>query len=850
MAFLRAVCGVSAILFSTTWAARTTSFNTNGNGVDDAPSGSQPDGSSALLSLDKTVHAKRKKKTKKTPAPTPLPVAEPTPAPTAQPSVPSGPAADFTIASMRLAATPQHFADVQQTSKYLRSNGDAFLVVRRCNQFEVIMSAESGPSLLDRSAQDTATAKQQSAALSDKPKPNSPSEAGKSLLAEVAPSKQADDHLKWLKQIKGELSVNTCARGGNQTCKERMKDLKKKHDELHAKCDLPLGPPAESVLAHMFCAHDRPPKDKDDHGRGESDPQTCEEYYADLKKCVEDSVPIETEMAACESCAILASSGGVTSSMAETRRALTREELDRMASTQARKNAVYEEQQRNKRRDNMQLFKAAEMELFRGDGSRIIRASKRANLTLSEWPDDLKFTFGDDAEGWSAARKESCDSRAKECSYIVTIPCDAAVGQGDLMLSSSVKLASRFFVIFNPYHSEDEAHMDTTTFSEKELHTYLMEETAGVWRGSSKSNRAMSWEMGQFDPDVVDAVMKLVTFIPAEQRNQGVRVTRWLTYLINNKVLWGNWCSEDGCMDDASKKPWEWTRSKDIFKEWLQKNELVKYGQCWVFASLLNSACRCLGLGTRVVTNFDSAHGRPPYNKGIDDFFVYDEDSKPTIAHANKKESIWNFHVWNDVWLKRSDLKDFDAADGWQAIDATPQEDSCEVADGEKVCISMMGPAPLNILKSRQMETAGGETPFQAVDAGLSYDSMFVFGETNGDWRGYNPALTDWSKCPEACKADWRGDGYCDKEECNIEACDFDMGDCCEDTCTAKIDGVTVHKSYTCGHGGYDCKSNKSAGWALRYKDTQHVGKSMSTQAPGQNWWDVLIVTDLYKTHQ
>lgn len=34
-----------------------------------------------------------------------------------------------------------------------------------------------------------------------------------------------------------------------------------------------------------------------------------------------------------------------------------------------------------------------------------------------------------------------------------------------------------------------------------------------------------------------------------------------------------------------------------------------------------------------------------------------------------------NFHVWNEVWMKRSDLPG-DVHDGWQVLDATPQETS------------------------------------------------------------------------------------------------------------------------------------------------------------------------------
>lgn len=33
-----------------------------------------------------------------------------------------------------------------------------------------------------------------------------------------------------------------------------------------------------------------------------------------------------------------------------------------------------------------------------------------------------------------------------------------------------------------------------------------------------------------------------------------------------------------------------------------------------------------------------------------------------------------NFHCWNDVWMKRPDLPL--GYDGWQVVDATPQETS------------------------------------------------------------------------------------------------------------------------------------------------------------------------------
>jgi len=37
-------------------------------------------------------------------------------------------------------------------------------------------------------------------------------------------------------------------------------------------------------------------------------------------------------------------------------------------------------------------------------------------------------------------------------------------------------------------------------------------------------------------------------------------------------------------------------------------------------------------------------------------------------------DSIWNFHVWNDVWMARPNLPS--GYGGWQAVDSTPQETS------------------------------------------------------------------------------------------------------------------------------------------------------------------------------
>ena len=63
------------------------------------------------------------------------------------------------------------------------------------------------------------------------------------------------------------------------------------------------------------------------------------------------------------------------------------------------------------------------------------------------------------------------------------------------------------------------------------------------------------------------------------------------------------------------------------------------------------------------------------------------------------------------MWTRREDHPG-KAFDGWQAVDATPQEKSCQ--------LFQMGPAPLNAVKEG------------AIYAG--FDTGFVFAEVNSDY--------------------------------------------------------------------------------------------------------------------
>ncbi|TRY89156.1 hypothetical protein DNTS_018074 [Danionella cerebrum] len=260
-----------------------------------------------------------------------------------------------------------------------------------------------------------------------------------------------------------------------------------------------------------------------------------------------------------------------------------------------------------------------------------------------------------------------------------------------------------FYVLFNPWDPEDEVYIEDDNDREE----YVMNDIGFIYNGDYDMVASRSWNYGQFEEGILDACLLVMDAgkVPMMFRGKATEIVRQASALMNanddNGVLVGNWSGDYS----RGTAPSAWTGSTEILLQYAQEGcKPVQYAQCWVFAGVLNTFLRCLGIPTRVITNFLSAHDN---NGSIKTEIVLDKSGN--IDRRETKDSIWNFHCWNEVYMRRLDLPD--QFSGWQVVDSTPQENS----DGLFRC----GPTSVEAIKQ-------GEISYP-------FDARFVFAEVNSD---------------------------------------------------------------------------------------------------------------------
>ncbi|XP_048818446.1 protein-glutamine gamma-glutamyltransferase 6-like isoform X2 [Lagopus muta] len=257
-------------------------------------------------------------------------------------------------------------------------------------------------------------------------------------------------------------------------------------------------------------------------------------------------------------------------------------------------------------------------------------------------------------------------------SLMIISPANAIIGRYKLKLQiasgnkTSSALLGQFVLLFNPWCPNDDVYMA----NEKERREYVLNDSGIIFQGKEKYIQQEAWNYGQVNSN----------------DEKGVVEGKWS----------GNYRS--------GTNPLHWSGSVTILRKWYRgRYKPIRYGQCWVFAGVMCTVLRSLGIPTRVITNFNSAHDTN-INLSIDKYI----DVSGKTLHLTE-DSVWNFHVWNESWFTRRDLGSF--YDGWQVLDATPQEKS----KGIYRC----GPASTRAIKEG--------------DVNLDYDSSFVFAAVNAD---------------------------------------------------------------------------------------------------------------------
>lgn len=310
---------------------------------------------------------------------------------------------------------------------------------------------------------------------------------------------------------------------------------------------------------------------------------------------------------------------------------------------------------------------------------------------------------GEEAEGEEASGSPALRLR-------LSAPADAPIGRYRLSVKTRTgagEFGAPFddrndvIVLFNPWCEEDGVYMEQTN----DLNEYVLNETGRIFYGTEEQIAERSWNYGQFDAGVLDACLAILDRrrMPHSARGDPVMVTRVVSAMVNslddNGVLVGNWTGDY----TQGTNPSAWAGSVDILRSYHRGGAPVRYGQCWVFAGVVTTVLRCLGVPTRTVTNYNSAHDT---DVSLTTDIYFDENMKP-LERLNT-DSVWNFHVWNDCWMRRPDLPA--GYDGWQVVDATPQETS----SGLFCC----GPCSVTAVKNGEVF--------------LKYDTAFVFAEVGG----------------------------------------------------------------------------------------------------------------------
>ena len=384
-------------------------------------------------------------------------------------------------------------------------------------------------------------------------------------------------------------------------------------------------------------------------------------------------------------------------------------------------------------------------DLFETNAVVVRRAqSFRFDATVTKWFDptrhELRFFLADDFDGhWTTNEVLAGTGTQPTTEWFYRIISTSTESNGDVTLVSDVycsttncpvgayRIGARLYdrqtggrldekgleqdliVLFNPWSDKDSVYMADVGWRNE----CIMAQSGKIWIGTQKMKKPLHWNYEQFAETVSFVALKKLAILPRAERSSPAKISRHFSWCVNSAenvdgILRGRWENNF----PGGTAPWDWDGSLSILTKYRESDVPVKYGQCFVFAGVLTTCMRSIGIPSRPVTTYESGH-----DKGRDGFVDKYRITR-RIDDENLSDRIWNYHVWTECWMSRNSSSN---EGDWQVVDGTPQEPS----DGKFQC----GPARRTAVRQ------GLNEPF---------DTLFVHGEVSGTIREWKIRKGVW----------------------------------------------------------------------------------------------------------
>ncbi|XP_008948655.1 PREDICTED: protein-glutamine gamma-glutamyltransferase 5-like, partial [Merops nubicus] len=219
--------------------------------------------------------------------------------------------------------------------------------------------------------------------------------------------------------------------------------------------------------------------------------------------------------------------------------------------------------------------------------------------------------------------------------------------------------------------TDDTVYLDNQAQREE----YVLNEHGILYEGVHKHITSRPWHYGQFEDGILDICLKILDMGASYHhgsdrdrcwRNDPVHVSMVVNHMISSHIT--NSIMKIPEDNDYLKgtKPFSWNGSVPILQQWYNgRCRPVRYGYCGSLASVMCTVMRCLGIPSRVVTNFC-------FPCSIENPLAISEVFDCTGKNLCGKDKLWRYHCWNESWMARRDLNQ--CCGDWQCLDPTPLE--------------------------------------------------------------------------------------------------------------------------------------------------------------------------------